>query len=516
MGPSRFSLKRQLLLWLLLPQVVLWLAGAVFSYRLAGRYANEAVDAALLQATRSLARQVKPMGNGLLIDFPRAAQAVLEADPSDKLLYTVSSPPGQFILGNQNLPSPPAMPASPPLGQAQFYDGEVDAGDGHAPSPVRVAALYLQFGENPKAQQTMVVQVARSSANRELLARRLLIDTMLPLSLLIVLMSMIVWAGVGAGLAPITRLRRLVEGRKPNDLRPIELDAAPQELRSLAQAINDLLEAVRHNVQGQRRFISDAAHQLRTPLAGLKSQSELALAEAPPGPLTMRLARVHESATRSAHLVNQLLALARTEPESVTRQTPVRVDLGRLAREVTAELVPRALQQNVDLGYDGPDGDPDCASASQLEERSAGRDERVGDGGADAREGDNEGDGDGDEDPERPVEIVGIPLLLREALVNLVDNALRYAGRGARVTVQVHGARDHAELVVTDNGPGIPPDLREQVFERFFRATHEGNGCGLGLAIVKEIVERHGGRIALAAAQPRGLRVSIQLPLATA
>jgi len=495
MSPSRFSLKRQLLLWLLLPQVVLWLAGAVFSYRLAGRYANEAVDATLLQATRSLARQVKPMGNGLLIDFPRAAQDVLEADPSDKLLYTVSSPPGQFILGNRNLPSPPAMPASPPLGQAQFYDGEIEADGARAVSPVRVAALYLQFGENPRAQQTMLVQVARSSANRELLARRLLIDTMLPLSVLIVLMSMIVWAGVGAGLAPIARLRRLVEGRKPNDLRPIELDAAPQELRSLAQAINDLLEAVSHNVEGQRRFISDAAHQLRTPLAGLKSQSELALAEAPPGPLTMRLARVHEGASRSAHLVNQLLALARTEPESLQRQTPVRFDLGRLAREVTAELVPRALQQNVDLGYDGPDSDPDCASASPLEERP----------------GDAPPTGDM---PERPVEIVGIPLLLREALVNLVDNALRYAGRGARVTVQVDGASDHAELVVTDNGPGVPEALREQVFERFFRATHEGNGCGLGLAIVKEIVERHGGRITLSAARPRGLRVSIRLPLA--
>ncbi|RZI56508.1 MAG: sensor histidine kinase [Rubrivivax sp.] len=502
MAPARFSLKRQLLLWLLLPQVVLWLAGAVFSYRLAGRYANEAVDATLLQATRSLARQVKPMGNGLLIDFPRAAQDVLEADPSDKLLYTVSSPPGKFILGNRNLPSPPAQPASPPLGQAQFYDGEIEAEEARTGAKVRVAALYLQFGENPKAQQTMLVQVARSSANRELLARRLLIDTMLPLSLLIVLMSMIVWAGVGAGLAPIARLRRLVEGRKPNDLRPIELDAAPQELRSLAQAINDLLEAVRHNVQGQRRFISDAAHQLRTPLAGLKSQSELALAEAPPGPLTMRLARVHESATRSAHLVNQLLALARTEPESLTRQTPVRFDLGRLAREVTAELVPRALQQNVDLGYDGPDCDPDCASASQLEEPFT----------------EPRAPGLVPEQVERPVEVTGIPLLLREALVNLVDNALRYAGRGARVTVQVHvqthDGADRAELVVTDNGPGIPEALREQVFERFFRATHEGNGCGLGLAIVKEIVERHGGRIALSAAQPRGLRVSMSLPIA--
>lgn len=487
MGPSsRFSLKRQLLLWLLLPQVVLWLAGALFSYRLAGRYANEAVDATLLQATRSLARQVKPMGNGLLIDFPRAAQDVLEADPSDKLLYTVSSPPGQFILGNRNLPSPPAPSASPPLGEAQFYDGELDGrdGDGQPSSLVRVAALYLQFGENPKAQQTMLVQVARSSANRELLARRLLIDTMLPLSVLIVLMSMIVWAGVGAGLAPIARLRRLVEGRKPNDLRPIELDAAPQELRSLAQAINDLLDAVRHNVQGQRRFISDAAHQLRTPLAGLKSQSELALAEAPPGPLTMRLARVQESAARSAHLVNQLLALARTEPESVTRQTPVRLDLGRLAREVTAELVPRALQQQVDLGYDGPD----CGDRDDDEARDA--------------------------VPAESVEVTGIALLLREALVNLIDNAMRYAGRGSSVTVQVRRVGADVELIVSDNGPGVPEALREQVFERFFRGTQEGNGCGLGLAIVKEIVERHGGRIALSDAEPRGLRVTLSVPAA--
>lgn len=470
MGPSTISLKRQLLLWLLLPQVVLWLAGALFSYRLAGRYANEAVDATLLQATRSLARQVKPMGNGLLIDFPRAAQDVLEADPSDKLLYTVSSPPGQFILGNRNLPSPPAVPAEPPLNEAQFYDGELEDPDGGRSAQLRVAALYLQFGENPHAPQTMLVQVARSSANRELLARRLLIDTMLPLSLLIVLMTMIVWAGVGAGLAPIARLRRLVEGRRPNDLHPIQLDAAPQELRSLAQAINELLEAVNHNVESQRRFISDAAHQLRTPLAGLKSQSELALAEAPPGVLTARLARVHESATRSAHLVNQLLSLARTEPESVTGQHHTLLDLVRLAREVTAELVPRALQRQVDLGYD-------------------------------------------EQEPERPIEIRGIGLLLREALVNLIDNALRYAGPGATVTVQVRVRDGLAELRVADNGPGIPPALRDKVFERFFRATHEGNGCGLGLSIVKEIVERHGGRVSLSAVEPHGVQVHVRLPL---
>lgn len=478
------SLKRQLLLWLLLPQLVLWLAGALFTYQLAGRYAAEAVDASLLQATRSLARQVKPLGNGLLIDFPRAAQDVLEADPSDKLLYTVSSPPGQFILGNGNLPEPPLHSAAPRLGTPYFYDGELsETPERERPGRIRVAALYLHFGEDPQRQQTMLVQVARSSANREELARRLLIDTVLPLSVLIVLMSMIVWAGVSAGLAPLTRLRKLVEGRAPNDLHAIELNAAPPELRSLAQAINALLDAVQGNVQAQRRFISDAAHQLRTPLAGLKSQTELALAEAGDparqAQLQARLLRVHESATRSAHLVNQLLALARTEPESAPSQPLQRVDLARLARELTAELVPRALQGRIDLGFGeaedtGPDGAPAAPS----------------------------------------IEVMGSPLLLREALLNLIDNALRYAGAGSTVTVQVERRQGQALFTVSDNGPGIPEPLRGRVFERFFRATHEGNGCGLGLAIVKEIAERHGGSVQVQGLHPQGLQVSVSLPIA--
>lgn len=476
------SLKRQLLLWLLLPQLVLWLAGALFTYQLAGRYAAEAVDASLLQATRSLARQVKPLGNGLLIDFPRAAQDVLEADPSDKLLYTVSSPPGQFILGNGRVPEPPLQSAAPRLGTPYFYDGELSETPEHErPGRIRVAALYLHFGEDPQRQQTMLVQVARSSANREELTRRLLIDTVLPLSVLIVLMSMIVWAGVSAGLAPLTRLRKLVEGRAPNDLHAIELNAAPPELRSLAQAINALLDAVQGNVQAQRRFISDAAHQLRTPLAGLKSQTELALAEAGDptrqAQLQARLLRVHESATRSAHLVNQLLALARTEPESAPSQALQRVDLTRLARELTAEMVPRALQGRIDLGFgEAEDEEKEHAPAS--------------------------------------IEVMGSPLLLREALLNLIDNALRYAGAGSTVTVQLEQRQGQAQLTVSDNGPGIPEPLRGRVFERFFRATHEGNGCGLGLAIVKEIAERHGGSVRVRGLSPQGLQVSVSLPLA--
>ena len=458
------SLHKQLLLWLVLPQLVLWMAAAFVTYNVAARYANRAIDASLLQATRALARQVKPIGNGLFIDFPRAADDIIGGDPDDRVYYMVSTPPGQFILGSRQLP-PPSLTGAPKLGEPYFYDGMVDK------MPIRVAALYVAYGDS-KTRQLMLVQIARGRARRDELARSILGDTVLPLSGLILLMTMIVWAGIRAGLAPLARMRALVEDRAPNDLAPLKIDAAPQELRSLARALNDLLAAVHESVAAQRRFVNDAAHQLRTPLAGLKSQTELALDENVDPARQPRLQRVHESAVRSAHLVNQLLSLARAEPESALAQHNARVDLRELAREVTAEWVPKALQAGVDLGLDD-------AGETAL-----------------------------------PVVVQGHPLLIREALQNLIDNAIRYAGASSEVTVGVLRDGSSGVLQVSDTGPGIPPDLHRAVFERFVRATHEGSGCGLGLAIVKSIAERHGGRVALAGMTPHGLQVSIALPLA--
>lgn len=486
-GQAGVSLARQLLLWVLLPQLVLWMAGGVAAYKFAAGYANQAVDASLLQASRSLARQLKPIGNGLLIDFPRAAQDVLEADPADKLLYMVSSPPGQFILGNQSLPAPvlapvAGVPVAPQLDTPYFYDGTMPVGGRraalHTPTgqPLRLVALYLRFGDEDNAPQTMLVQVARSSANREELARRILVDMLLPMSSLVLLMTLIVWLGIRAGLAPLGRLRQQVEGRAPTDLAPLQLASAPRELWSLATAINTLLSAVQNTVATQKRFIGDAAHQLRTPLAGLKSQTEIALQSTTDPELRARLQRVHDSATRSAHLVNQLLTLARAEPESVMAHDRKRFDLHRMAQTLTAEWVPRALRAHIDLGLD------DGVTA--------------------------------------PVWIEANELLVREALTNLIDNALHYAGAGSQVTVRVTSegahATPHALLQVSDTGPGLPLADRERVFGRFVRASEVGQGCGLGLAIVKEIVERHHGQVQLSEVQPHGLCVSIRLPLSPA
>ena len=504
------SLHRQLLLWLLLPQLVLWLAAAFVTYNVAARYANRGIDASLLQATRALARQVKPIGNGLFIDLPRAAQDIIEADPDDRVYYMVSTPPGQFILGNRQLPLPPDV-GQPRLGEPYFYDGKLDV------VRIRLAALYVPIGEANVAagatRQVMLVQIARSQASRDELAHAILMDTVLPLSALIVLMTMIVWAGIRAGLAPLARLQALVERRAPNDLTPLALQAAPQEVRALAKALNQLLAAVQESVAAQRRFISHAAHQLRTPLAGLKSQTEVALASVLGAPgaggaaghdpvLAARLARVHESAVRGAHLVNQLMALTRAEPEAAAALPRERVDLRALVIDVVAEAVPRALQAGVDLGLDGwdeadvPAHHADGPPAQDLPAPGAWASGAV-----------DRGD-DGDAVP-----VLGTPLLLREAVLNLVDNAIRYAGRGAEVTVAVRRDGRDAVVEVRDTGPGLPADQLETVFGRFIRATHEGTGCGLGLAIVREIAERHGGSASLRQLAPHGLCAVLRLPL---
>lgn len=466
------SLHRKLLLWLLLPQLILWVAGGAATYRLAAGYANRAIDATLVQTSRALLRQVKPIEQGLLIDFPRAAQDVLEADPKDRLMYTVSTPPGRFILGNNKLPAPPPA-ASHALDTPYFYDGEVapQPGTGGVAKRMRIAALYVAFGDISEPNQTMLVQVARSSANQEELARAILADTLLPLSALVLAMSLIVWAGVRAGLAPLERLRREVEDRAPGDLTPLKLDLAPVELQSLAGALNQLLESVRGQVGAQQRFIGDAAHQLRTPLAGLKSQTKLALEAATDDTQRSRLELVHQSATRSAHLVAQLLTLARAEPGADTAMARTRFDLRRMIEQLVAQLVPRALRAGADLGMDAG--------------------------------------GDG-----ASVTVFASAPLLREALTNLIDNAIHYSGQDAEITVSAAIKGAHAVVTVEDNGPGIAVADRKRVFERFVRATDRGDGCGLGLPIVKEIVERHAGRITLSNAVPRGLKVTIFLPAA--
>jgi two-component system sensor histidine kinase TctE len=451
---SEPSLRRQLLLWLLVPQLILWIAVATLAYRIALNYALKGIDQSLTQSVRSLARQVKPAGSGLYIDFPRAAQAIMEEDPGDPVSYMVSSPPGRFILGNVGRDLLPPPPTTAVRGETVLYDAP------YAGKPFRHAALELDYGD-PDAPQRMRVQVAKSLAVRERIASDLVRDMLVPLVLLGAVLGLIVSAAVARGLAPLQRLQSEVGEKSVEALHPIEMTRAPREVHALADAVNRLLAAVRRSVQQEKRFLDDAAHQLRTPLAGLKGQLDMALAETDPQALKTRLAKVDAAVERSAHLVHQLLSLARSEQE-VPLET---IDVARLAREVAREWTPRVRPQGIDLGYEGDESVTARANA----------------------------------------------LLLREALDNLVDNAVRYAGAQATITLRARSEQGRPVLEVEDNGTGLSDAERDQVFERFARASHTAGGVGLGLSIVRQIARRHGGDARLLAAQPRGVIARIEL-----
>jgi two-component system sensor histidine kinase TctE len=318
------------------------------------------------------------------------------------------------------------------------------------------------------------ILVAERVTVRDVFAREIILRMVLPQGMLILLAGLAVWYGVGRGLAPLSTLRKEIESRSHRDLSALPEEQAPQEVRPLIHAMNGLLARLGSAIEAQQRFIADAAHQLRTPIAGLKTQTELALRQTQPGDVQVTLRQLQTATEQSTRLINQLLSLARAEPGARHEHAIERLDLARLARDTTTEWVPRALARKIDLGYDS---------------------------------GDN------------PAWVVGDSFLLGELLRNLLDNAIRFTQEGGQVTVRVAGRADAVVLSVEDNGPGIPDPERERVFERFYRVLGTGvaEGCGLGLAIVREIALSHHADVALATgAGGQGTVLRVTFPPAAA
>ncbi|WP_028455161.1 sensor histidine kinase [Chitinilyticum litopenaei] len=459
MQHNNSTLRQQLLRWLLLPQLVFWLVGAALSYLVALHYTHTIIDDHLLRANQSLLRILGNSPVTAIPDLPVAVRTLLDADSEGSLFYTIRTPDAQIVSGNKALPLPQREPASNAL-TPRLYDALLD---GHT---LRIAAVQIPMPPGSK-YPVLLVQTAQKNEAREALSRQIILSIALPLAFLILATAFLVWWGIGIGLRPLAQLQAVVAQRKPQDLSPITLNRAPSEVALLVEAVNQLLYTTDASIARQRRFIADAAHQLRTPLAGLKSQTELAMRETSPETLRERLSMVHTSATRSIHLVNQLLTLARSEPGSQTGIPKVHMDLARMLRDITAEAVPRALAAGVDLGCEIQVPD------AHIEGNSA---------------------------------------LLRELFINLVDNAIKYIPRNGCITVRLAADATHYRIAVEDDGPGIPDADKERVFERFYRREQTGNGCGLGMAIVREIAERHGGSVELLDAKPHGLIVLVSLP----
>jgi len=434
------SLRRQLIFWLVVPLSLALICSALVAYKLAVDFVTEAYDRALYDSALDLSRRMRLKQGGLTVDLPPAAADMLENDEVDRVYYSVRSRSDELLIGHEDLPKPSFTPDRRPL----YYYGRFRE------QPVRLVALSVPY--DPDDEQAMAtVLVAETLQRRELLRQEIFVAVLIWQLVLIAMIYLAVYLGVGHGLLPLGRLRGQIESRSHRDLTPLDEPRTPREVRPLIHAINDLMERLQSAISAQHSFIADAAHQLRTPLAGLKTHAELALRERSVEGMRERVRALMLATDRSAHLAHQLLALARAEPEAGSTAPMEPFDLATLARDVTSEFVPRAIEASLDLGAGGDEG---------------------------------------------PVAVQGNAVLVRELLRNLVDNAVRYTQPGGRVTVQVERSDGGVTLVVEDDGPGIPPEHRERVFERFQRlATNAPEGCGLGLAIVREIADLHAARI---------------------
>ena len=439
--PSNRTLRSQLLRWLLLPLTVLFLLDAAGSYYFASRLSDRVYDRGLMEIARELALHAKRGERGYAWDLESDAERVLLLDQYDRIYYSVRAPGGQVLAGRADLGIRQARGKR----SEELYNAQLGG------EKVRVALLHSSPGASGR-QAAVDVAVAETLVKRDTLARAIFLEVTLPQLLLILIAVGVVWFGVVHGLQPMRRLQQAVAARSHLDLSAVDAHDVPGEVQPLVDAVNDLMARLDEVLTFQSRFIADAAHQLRTPVAGLKAHIELAMREEDPAETKRTLAHLYTSVQRLSHLVAQLLSLARNEPNTVRKLELAPLDLNKLAFDVTMDWVPEAYRKNVDLGF---------------------------------------------EDAKNQVMIRGDAMRLTELFNNLLDNAVRYSRTGGRVTVRV-AQEPNPRVMVSDDGPSIPVEERQRVFERFHRLL--GNpidGSGLGLAIVHEIAVLHMAEISL-------------------
>ena len=437
------SLFGQLLDWMMVPLLIVWPLAVLFTYVAARTIADGPYDRDLVSVATALTHVVpaEPLATAdpsLLL--PPQAREILGFDNTDDVHYQVSLLDGRILFGDGAL--------APLEGQERNVTGTVELKDGDVgDDPIRIAYVVFQ----PSGwDQAVAIQVGETLRKRERLAGEITRMAVIILALLLVCLVALVLFGLRRGLEPLNRLRDRVLARGPDDLSPIPLDDTPVEVAPLVATVNHQVARVARSVDAQRRFIADAAHQMKTPLAGLKMQAELAQRAAGESDLRERMAQIEDGADRAHHLVQRLLALARADGALAARSPGERVDLNEVARTACEALAPTALSREIDFGFEAYPGE---------------------------------------------AAIQGDALLLGELVTNLAENAIKYSRRGGQVTVRIVAG---PVLEIEDSGPGIAVEDRDRIFERFYRVPGSGaTGAGLGLPIVRAIAEQHGATIAV-------------------
>lgn len=457
------SLFGEILDWMLTPLLLLWPVSLALTWLVAQGLANKPFDRALVYNAQALAQLVKlsPDQQRIQFNLPQPASELLRADDSDLVYYQVIGPKGELLGGDRDLPQPQD---DENLGsyEVKIRDDEMRSLD------VRVAYTWVTLATEKTHVGSVLVQVAETREKRSVLATEIIKGVMLPQFAILPLAVLLVWLALVRGIKPLSQLEERIRARKSDDLSPLDEKAVPLEVAPLVSSVNDLLGRLKDSISTQKRFLADAAHQLKTPLAGLRMQADLAQRkDSSEEELKHSLKQIGRASVQATHTVNQLLSLARAEGgSSLDLQS---CDMEALISEVLMDSLPRAMDKGLDLGYDGVAG----------------------------------------EDKRRFLNIQGNPTLLKEMVRNLVDNAIHYTPsseeRPGVITVRllVDPYSQAVAVQVEDNGPGIAAAERERIFEPFYRALGSNvDGSGLGLPIVREIAQRHGATVAVDVAHP--------------
>lgn len=433
------SLQKTITTRLLLPVIFFLLFESSISYWVTMHYVDQTHDSSLLDSVRSLKQEIKVKNAKIHVELSENALEIFTWNDQDKTYFKISSSKQGILAGDAHLPNAQKdIRWSKPVFFNSYFRTEA----------VRIAAIQVN---SKKLPEPVYIYVAETLNKRNKMATDILLADLIPQLLFTLLISLYLFKGVIRGLSPLHHLTDQLAQRSPSDLSPLSGDHAVTEVRALTDTINQLLARLSSAVSTQQRFINNAAHQLRTPLAGLKLQTEVALREDNLEKMRPALYQMQDSANRASHLITQLLTLARSSPLEGS-QPLHHLDLRQLVRNVCIDWVPAALEKDIDLSFD---------------------------------------------DPEQEIWIRGDTLLLSELLANLIDNAIIYSEKSGHIQIKLASGL-HPYLLVEDDGIGIPLLEQEHIFERFYRVQgNQGIGCGLGLAIVKEIADLHHAKIQL-------------------
>lgn len=455
------SLRKKLLLLLVPPLLILILIASSILFRFAIVEQRDAFDNALYDSAYSIYQLIEKSEDGVeKLSLPKNEKQFILNDQSDLVFYNVVDTNGNVLNGETDPGLMPALKGKEI--NPNFSDGSVHN------LPVRIVSTLVTIQKNGR-DTPVYIQVAETLNKRKSLASHVLIDIIVPQLLLVLFTIIIIWFGVERGLQPLFDLQAAVSKRSYLDLSEIDLPNVPTEVMILVNSVNNLMKQLESVLSAQNRFIADAAHQLRTPIAGAQAQLELALLEDDPVQHKQLLDRVNDSMERLSHTISQLLSLARNQQDAIHNTQRSVVNLNQIAQEVTTDMVPAAIKKEIDLGFEAA---------------------------------------------EQSAMILGDSKRIKEMLYNLIDNALLYTQAHGKVTVNVRREAGEILLSVEDNGPGIPKDEREKVFERFHRVIGTGQeGSGLGLAIVMEIAQLHQATVEIVD-EPKKKGLNIQVSFA--